>query len=272
MFSTFRSRVVIIGLALSATAGSFALIANANNSWSGYHWARTANPLALKLGNNTSGTWTSLLATVSSDWSKSTVLDTTVVSGGTNGTKGRYTPKNCIPTLGRDEICNANYGPTGWLGVAQVWVYSNGHIAQGTVKNNDYYFGNSTYQYNNEAEKLHVICQEIGHTLGLDHQSTDGSSLDTCMDYYHNINNTDALSTHPNQHDYDELGIIYSHLDSTNTAKAVASSKGNSVEVNLDDPSGWGKEIRKDSRGHSSLFERDLGGGHKVFTFVIWTQ
>ena len=271
MFSTLRCRIVIIGLALSATAGSFTLIANASHSWGGYHWARTSNPFTLQLGNNTSGTWTSFLNTVSSDWSASEVLDTTVVSGGTNATKGKKTPKNCVPTLGRVEVCNANYGGTDWLGVAQVWIYSDGHIAQGTVKNNDYYFGNSTYQYNNEAEKRHVICQELGHTLGLDHQSTDGSSLDTCMDYYHNTSNTDMLSTHPNQHDYDELGTIYAHLDSTTTLKATTSG-GNSVGINLDDPSAWGKEIRKDSHGHSSLFERDLGDGNKVFTFVIWTK
>ena len=44
-----------------------------------------------------------------------------------------------------------------WLGLAQIWL-SGSHITQGIVKNNDYYFGGSTYAYNNEAEKLHVIC------------------------------------------------------------------------------------------------------------------
>ena len=61
--------------------------------------------------------------------------------------------------------------------------------------------------------------QEVGHTLGLDHQSTDGSSLNTCMDYYHNAS-ADTLSIHPNQHDYDELGLIHAPLDSITTVKA----------------------------------------------------
>ena len=176
--------------AVVATTGS----ASATHSWGGYHWARTSNPFTLQLGNNTSGSWTADLATVSSDWSKSAVLDTPVVAGATKA-------KVCRPTSGRVEVCNASYGNTGWLGVAQIWISGGVHITQGTVKNNDYYFGSSTYKYNNGAEKLHVICQEVGHTLGLDHQSTDGSSLNTCMDYYHNTSDADTLSTHPNQHD-----------------------------------------------------------------------
>jgi hypothetical protein len=63
----------------------------------------------------------------------------------------------------------------------------------------------------------HVICQEIGHTFGLDHQDESGISLNTCMDYYHNTSASDTKSTHPNQHDYDELSTIYQHRDSTTT-------------------------------------------------------
>ncbi len=65
------------------------------------------------------------------------------------------------------------------------------------------------------------MCQEVGHTLGLDHQDTSGISLDTCMDYYRNTSDTDTLSTSPNQHDYDELLAIYSHLDTSTTVGAA---------------------------------------------------
>jgi len=236
--------------------------ANANHSWGGYHWARTSNPFTLKLGNNTSGSWSTHLATVSSDWSQSTVLDTTIVAG-------RTKPKSCRPTSGRVEVCSASYGKTGWLGLAQIWISGGEHITQGIVKNNDYYFGSSTYQYNNEAEKLHVICQEVGHTLGLDHQSTDGSSLNTCMDYYHNTSNADTLSTHPNQHDYDELGIIYTHLDSTNTVTSAASSRG---AAPADTPGEWGRLVSGSKDGRYATYELDLGGGNKINTFVIWAR
>src|SRR5205823_6283738 len=132
----------------------------------------------------------------------SAVLDTTVAAGGVKG--------NCRPTAGRVEVCNRSYGNNGWLGLAQIWISVGTHITQGAVKLNDTYSMNA-------AEKQHVICQEVGHTFGLDHQSTDGNSLDTRMDYYHNTSASDTKSTHPNAHDYDELGFIYAHLDSFTT-------------------------------------------------------
>jgi hypothetical protein len=63
------------------------------------------------------------------------------------------------------------------------------------------------------------MCQEVAHTSGFDHQSTDGSSLNTCMDYFSNTgsNAGSTQSTRPNAHDFAELNIIYAHLDSTTT-------------------------------------------------------
>ncbi len=66
-------------------------LADASHSWGGYHWARTTNPFTLALGSNVSSAWTSYLATTSADWSKSSVLDTTIVTGLTN-------PKPCKAT------------------------------------------------------------------------------------------------------------------------------------------------------------------------------
>ena len=95
----------------------------------------------------------------------------------------------------------------------------------------------------------HVICQEVGHTFGLDHQSTDGSSLNTCMDYYHNTSASDTRSTHPNQHDYDELGIIYSHVDSLM-------------------PGGAGAGLSPYSRGSESKYVVQLANGLTRITYI----
>ena len=222
----------LVFLAVAGVAVVLATSASANHSWNGYHWARTSNPFTLALGDNVSGLWDGMLGKASSDWSKSNVLDTTVVPGGTR-------PKSCRPTSGRVVVCSSNYGNTGWLGIAQIWITGGVHITQGIVKNNDYYFGSSAYQYNNTAEMQHVICQEIGHTFGLDHQDTSGASLNTCMDYYHNTSATDTQSTSPNQHDYDELSTIYSHVDSSSTVGAALGT---------------------------------LPNGDKLVTFVIWVK
>ena len=254
-------------MSFAVAAIALAGTALATHSWGGYHWARTSNSFTLTLGDNVSSGWDSYLITTAGDWNVSTVLDTAIAAGQTKG--------NCRPTTGRVEVCNKTYGNTGWLGMAQIWV-SGLHITQGTVKVNDTYFNTPTY--NTTGWRNLVMCQEVGHTLGLNHQDVNFNNLNlgTCMDYTNDPTGTAGTNgtlsnEHPNQHDYDELAIIYSHLDSSTTVGAQApSSRGNHAEVNLDDPFLWGKEIRKDSRGHSSLFERDFGGGNKVFTFVIW--
>jgi len=258
--SSFRFVVIFVLIAMLA---AFPFSVGANHAWGNYHWARTANPFTLKLGDNVSGLWDGMLAQASSDWSQSGVLDTTIVAGGTS-------PKSCRPTNGRVEVCSANYRNSGWLGLAQIWITGGTHITQGVVKNNDYYFGNSSYQYNNTAEMQHVICQEIGHTFGLGHTSEDGSSQNTCMDYYHNTSDNDLTSTTPNAHDYAQLASIYQHLDSFTTIGSATNMPNEMATGDLSSPNAWGKLISSTKDGGASTYMRDFGNGNLVVTFVIW--
>ncbi|QQG41412.1 MAG: hypothetical protein HYV90_04625 [Candidatus Woesebacteria bacterium] len=236
---------------------------SANHTWNGYHWARTSNPFALKLGDNVTSGWDTYLATASSDWTTSDVLDTAIVAG-----QGGRT---CKATNGRVEVCNKKYGNNGWLGIAQIWITGGVHITQGVTKMNDTYFGKPAY--NTPAWKQMVMCQEVGHTLGLDHQDEifDNANLGTCMDY----TSDPSTNQHPNQHDYDELNTIYSHLDSFTTigqtTGQVARQLGQlAANQDLDNPGEWGRSIR--DNGKIAVFERNLGLGNKVFTFVIWAK
>jgi len=257
-----------VALSLLAVVGVVGF-AGASHSWASYHWARTANPFNLKVGNNLSSQWQASLATASSDWSASTVLDTTIVAGTKN-------PRTCKPTLGRIEACNSKYGKNGWLGIAQIWTYGS-HIAQAVVKLNDTYF--NTTKYNKPSWRRLVMCQEIAHDFGLDHQdeSFTNPNLGTCMDYTNDPTGTAGTNgtlnnEHPNQHDFDQLVAIYTHLDSTNTSFAPTNGARGNSDINTDDRSEWGKAIRQSKDGRNSLFERDLGKGQKVFTFVIWAD
>lgn len=264
-----RFRTPSLKITLLALGASFAVsgIAFATHAWGSYHWARTSNPFTLKLGDNVSSTWDFYLSTASSDWSQSNVLDTTVV-GGLGG-------KNCRATSGRVEVCNRKYGSTGWLGIAQIWINSAGHITQGLAKMNDTYFTTSTY--NTTGWRSLVMCQEVGHTFGLGHQDENFNNAPiephTCMDYF--VPGTNEL-VHPNQHDYDQLALTYTHLDSSTTLSAGTSgSQGHGSahpDVDLDDPREWGKEVHKDAKGRSSLYKRDLEGGDTLFTFVFWVE
>lgn len=271
----FASRRRLMGL-LAGLALVVALpgITTANHSWGGYHWARTSNPFTIKLGDNVSSTWDPRLATASSDWTASDVLDTTIVAGSAN-------PRTCKATTGMVQVCNASYGNNGWLGVAGIYITGGVHITKGYVKLNDYYFTQPAY--NSDAWRQLVVCQEVGHTFGLDHQDTNfnNANLGTCMDY----TSSPGTNQHPNKGDYDELDCIYNpadagqtlstlthsctgtgHLDSTTTVgAALPHGAGTSAA-----PSAWGREVARANGGRTSVFVSDLGGGNQVVTFVIW--
>ncbi len=237
----------------------------ASHAWADYHWARSTPSFTLKLGDNLSSQWHTYLATASSEWSLSSVLDTNIVPG--------FSSKNCRATSGRVEVCNRSYGNNGWLGLASIWLTTGDHIYQGTVKLNDTYF--NTAQYNTPAWRNLVVCQEVAHTFGLDHQDTifDNPNLGTCMDYTNDPDGSikgQLSNTAPNAHDYEELGIIYAHLDNfTTLSQGAGTSRGQEIGESRAD---WGKAVGKDAKGRDSVFEKDLGGGNKVLTHVFWAE
>jgi len=236
-----------------------------NHSWGNYHWARTANPFTLKLGDNVTSAWDAYLDEASYDWSKgdpsyTDVLDTTKVAG-------QSSAKRCGATTGRVEVCNAKYGQNGWLGIASIWA-SGGHITQGTTKLNDSYF--TTAKYNTPEWRRLVMCQEVGHTFGLGHQDENFSNgnLDTCMDY----TNNPATNGHPNAHDFEQLEIIYSHLDNSTTIGQTSDTSTGDDKEPGNDPPAWGKEKYRSEDGRFSVFEKDLGNDNKKITHVFWTE
>lgn len=252
-----------------------AAVTNANHWWGGYHWARISNPFTLKLGDNVTSSWDAYLSETSTDWSVSSVLDTTIVPG--TALRHRSPNLDCSPVNGTVQVCNKGYGKNGWLGLASIWI-SGSHITQGTAKMNDTYFNKSPY--NTAPWRRLVMCQEIAHTFGLDHQdeTSNNANLGSCMDYTNDPDGgaggasaTDPSNEHPNAHDYEQLETMYNgHLDGSTTVGQSVASRGN--DVNHDDSNSWGREVRKSRDGHSSLFERDLGHGKKVFTFVFWAE
>jgi hypothetical protein len=273
MFTVLHQHMLTVGV-LSLAFAAAPISAFAGHSWGSYHWARTANPFSLQLGDNVSIAWDAYLVEASMDWNTdwsgstlgpSSVLATRIVVGGTLGNV-----RKCRATNGRVEVCNTTYGNNGWLGVAQIWI-SGSHITQGIVKLNDTYF--NTAKYNTAAWRRLVMCQEIGHTFGLDHQDENFSNvnLGTCMDYASNPEGNE----HPNGHDSDQLDLIYSHLDGTNTSAqttAAAPARPAIADMDLAERAQWGRLVRSRNGGQTEVYEADFGGGHKVFTFVIWAQ
>ncbi|MDH3279725.1 MAG: hypothetical protein OEQ18_01185 [Gammaproteobacteria bacterium] len=261
---------------LAVTASILALAAqpaNAAHAWGSYHWARSAHPLPLELGNNVSSTWTGYLNTTSVDWNAPLEIDTRVTAGMARG--------KCRPTEGRVEVCSDAYGNNGWLGLAQIWV-TGGHIAQGVTKVNDTYF--DTAAYDDPAWRNLVMCQEVGHTLGLGHVNEDFSdATGSCMDYASDPTN----NQHPDAHDYDMLAQIYAHLDghdswvSSDTTSdgggkgGPPSGKGPKKmppamrDAAVEEPGQWGRLVKESANKRTAVYLLDFGDGKRIYTFVI---
>ena len=249
-----------------AAAIMFAALPSADHAWGDYHWARQSNPFTLQVGDNVSNDWDDYLLGAIADWNQSDVLQLAHANGGTR-------PRNCKPTNGRIEACNARYGNTGWLGIAQIWVTGGTHITQGVTKLNDTYFETATYD--TPAWRRLVTCQEIAHDFGLDHQDENfnNPNLGSCMDYTSDPDGPPS-NEHPNAHDFAQLEEIYAHTDTTTTVGAALPSGTPPAmgQIDFDTPGQWGRLVRSTANRRAQVFEVDFGNGNKVITHVFWAD
>ena len=261
------------GLLAAAGITAIAGTALATHSWGNYHWARTSNPVALKIERQITPKWEGAFATAVSDWDQSQVLALTPGTANLG-----VSSKRCSAVKGKILVCNDHYGQRGWLGIATIWADAGSHITQATTKLNDSYFDSPTY--NTGPWIALVTCQEIGHDFGLDHQDENfnNANLGTCMDY----TSDPSTNQHPNKHDYDQLETIYQHLDTYSTAGAFAATnfglripgqappKASTDNDPGDSAAEWGRSIHADGFGRPNIFIKKLANGETKITHVFW--
>lgn len=272
------SRVALgTGVALAALAPAIA-----SHSWSTYHWASDGKGVELTVNLAITSQWNAAVNGGIADWERSRKLSFTTQSAGDVRTK------QCNPILGELLVCNDAYGRRGWLGIATIWL-SDGHIVQATTQLNDSYHNNPPY--NSAAWRSLVACQEVAHDFGLDHQDEafNNFNLGTCMDYTSapsggvlNGFNYGPSNEHPNDHDYDQILLIYDHDDGVSGASATdfgvrevgkpaapAAGRIDSSPPGLS-AAEWGRAVRFDRLGRPNVFEKSLGPGQKRITHVFW--
>lgn len=158
----------------------------ATHSWNGYHWA-TGNRSPSVSGSTSLA---SVLLAVD-DWATPTYITPTYTTSG-----------------GADIKVVAKRGNVNWIGMAQIKIDADRHILEGKVTLNTFY---ETITLDNGSTNAsiweHVLCQELGHVIGLTH---DGG--ETCMN-----DAFDTLGLYPTSggHDGAELASIYTHSDGT---------------------------------------------------------
>lgn len=197
-----RLRAFIL-ISIFAATGMFYLTQDlyASHQWGSYHWEKkNVDVLPVTIGDNHDATladWPNLFGDVAINWDfySGLYLSVAVVPGG----------------QGDIESFNDNYGDTGWLGIASISVKrgKNKHIVIGTSKVNDYYITlDGYYGFDEPVEWQHVLCQEIGHTFGLDHNrngDSGGTPDDSCM----NDEQRPLIYPTPNVHDTEQLDLMY---------------------------------------------------------------
>jgi hypothetical protein len=209
-------RVFILVIALAMLLLS-AVAALANNTWSGYHWPEEpgdphVGSISLTLVDFLDDAYGTEYGEAVDDWDRNSntgkgPLDFIRLNG--SGDRPAACNNDATNAAGAKidgtiHVCNGTYGTNGWLGLARIWVASNGHIDAGVALMNDsYMLDDPTYAVPNAVQ--HVLCQEIGHTFGLDHQGSPKKQ--SCMNSRWGLTNPDFIG--PNQHDYDTLDEIY---------------------------------------------------------------
>jgi len=226
------------------------------------HWYKELfnNEVEIKVGANISPDWDPYFNRAIEEWSRSSKLNLRRVTGSSR------TP-NCRPRLGRIEVCSYNYGRQLGGGMASGLggvVPLGDHIIAGFAIVDD-----ASFPPWDRAGRQMVMCQEIGHALGLDHQDENFTppNLGTCMDYTGNVGGGGEWGPHnesPNGTDYDTLSKNYGHIDGiVNIDRWVENAIP--IKVPFFTP---GKLAYSSANGKIRRYESDYGRGLKMITYA----
>ena len=275
MSKWFLNRGICVGLLLLALAALLPPPTAASHVWSNFHWRRTSSAiLNIPVRRFHSSAWLTRFNTAMTDWRKSSMTKVRPFQQSTGG------PSNTCPAaLNKITSCDGSYGNTGWLGLATVWTFSGGHIAQGTSKVNNTYFNTSAY--NTVPWRQLVICQEIGHLFGIGHVNIIFTNANTgsCMDYTNDpdggpggASSSDPNNMHPNSHDYSLINSRHNHIGSILPGFAPEREVEMSAAAATFNPmklSDLGTLMSIGDGGRTERYQREFGGGVTATSFVI---
>lgn len=176
-------------------------------------WASNGTGLDLVVLNSCSDDWSAVFDTYIHAW------DTGTPDALTLTVKKTTHDPDCHAYRGRVNVCNGDYGPTGWQGVAYIFGQDN-TIMSSTALMNDFYLSGNGLNI-----KLYTMCHELGHAYGLPHTDTNhyNADLGDCMDYTTTYSN----NLNPGQVNFDRLFSLYGAASSNTSVIEGNEQDGN---------------------------------------------
>lgn len=273
---------LIIAFCLLATVGVplVSVAPSSASETSTYRWAVKQTPFTVMAGANLTGDWSGIMQTAVDQWDKNDTVTIKKVGGSTGA-------QSCSPTSGRIEICNWNYGTQeGWLGLTRLYFDDRGNrIEAATLQLNDSFFNQKNGQYNDYDARLHTMCHEMGHTIGLDHVDTTSCMNDSQYAVFHYVK--------PITKDFKDLARIYKNTDSYTTVDGKQKKEKKDKKNKKDKKHGKKNKKQQDSREKARQRKKDLrkkransegintretvsvermADGKTVVTYITWAE
>ena len=239
--------------------------------WGRYHWDKCTVDVMVKTVLDAS--WLSYFRDVVVDWSEANSIQ--VTTGELEYDSGAA--RSCTPEAGQILVCNSRKYGNRWIGVAGIWADSGtGIIDRGYVKLNDRFLSSDSRFSTSKWRKM-VMCQELGHAIGLAHWDENfNTNCDSCMDY------SDPPFSEPSPRDLALLDEIYSsnncgrrhlreHADDHLNPSEHADDHPTPSEEEPPDDNDWGDLV--ESNSHSSTYAtKPDKDGHQWVTEVLWAE
>ena len=270
MLKPFLVRAIAVALLALASTAIVPTPVVASHSWAS-HWRRPSSSLMeIPTRRMLSSIWLTRFATAMADWRKPAMTKIRPKHTSSTGQNS-----SCPLFNGTISVCNGNYGAVPWAGLAQVWSIS-GHTVYGRAIQNDYYMtGTQAVAY-----RQMVICQEIGHVLGLGHINVtfNTPNVGSCMDYTNDpdggpggVSGSDPDNMNPYAHDYAQLNSRYQHIGMIIPGFKQEEQEvmpAAMVSVNPLKVADFGSLVARGDAGHTERYVRDFGNNATITTWV----
>lgn len=234
-------------------------------------WRNKKKGLKLEVRNALSPDWDGYFDEAIKDWDEAPALSLS--------TSYVEADPDCSNVDGIMKVCNDEYGRTGWTGLNEVY-FQGSYIAASVAKMNESYLGSSG---TSNAEKLFVMCHEIGHGFGLPHRDeiANNADLGSCLDYTYRFENNKRPDTVV---DFENLKLLYGTVDGTPNNRIrhlrgdASTSTGTRINAQQHESSAEITQSRKwhykegrllHESKHKRIYENHLGGGRRVVTTLL---